>query len=166
MQNHIFLDLEDTVIEPLLFGSSSWFNCEFLIHNIEVIKKFISTHRDPKVHLFSFAVHNIHELSAFNQGTRPHLEKLLGVKFEMTPTVDDDIIPACCRQKSMAASLVTFTEAVEFWGKHDAFRMYIRDFFSKHNHNEKISVTLFDDCVFDETFHWPDMNLSGSIIRV
>lgn len=164
-QRHLFLDLEDTVIQPVTRG---WDATELV--NIPKVRAFIKEWRPTKVHLFSFALHNVHELSGFNRGTRAMLEEALGLTLQMTPTVDEDILPACCRLQRLSPRHTTFTEMVEFWGKQASFRMYVRQLHSKlmprTSFEQKLTVALLDDAVFDEDFTWPTENISGQVRNV
>lgn len=164
-QRHLFLDLEDTCIAPVLQG---WHRTELV--KTEKVRRFIELWKPTHTHLFSFAIHNVHELAGFNQGTRPMLEKALGVRIQMTPTVDDDITPACCKLQGLSPQLTTFTEVVEFWGKQTAFRMFIRQMhprlFKRESFEEELSVALLDDAVFDEVFIWPNENIRGVVRNV
>lgn len=162
---HLFLDLEDTVIEPVYQG---WHRTELV--NTERVRAFIQEWKPTAVHLFSFAVHNVHELSGFNRGTRPMLEQALGVRIQMTPTVDDDILPACCRLQSLSVQRTSFEDVVEFWGKQTAFKMFMRQnmhqLFKRDNFDEPLHAALLDDAVFDEDVTWPNENVHLSIRNV
>lgn len=164
-QRHLFLDLEDTVIQPVTQG---WFHTELV--NIPKVRRFIKEWEPDEIHLFSFAVHNAHELSGFNRGTRPMLEEALGRKIRLTPTVDDDILPACCRLQRLSPQHTTFTEMVEFWGKQTAFRMFLREqhrkLFPRTSLDEPLHVAFLDDAVFDEDFSWPVENIHGRVLNV
>lgn len=166
-QKHLFLDLEDTVIHPVN-ESGGWFHTELV--NIPKVREFIKDWGATEVHLFSFAVHNAFELSGFNRGTRPFLEDALGVKFRLTPTVDDDILPACCRLQKLSPKHTTFQEMVEFWGKQPAFRMFIRErhakLFPRASFEIPLHVALLDDAAFDEDFVWPVENILGCVRNV
>lgn len=162
---HLFLDLEDTVIEPVYQG---WHRTELV--NTERVRAFIQEWKPTAVHLFSFAVHNVHELSGFNRGTRPMLEQALGVQIRMTPTVDDDILPACCKLQNLSVRRTTFEELVEFWGKQTAFKMFMRHnmhrLFNRDDFNEPLHAALLDDAVFDEDVSWPNENVHLAIRNV
>jgi len=165
VHRHLFLDLEDTVIEPVNRG---WHRTELV--NTERVRAFIEEGKPTAVHLFSFALHNVHELSGFNQGTRPMLEAALGVKLRMTPTVDEDILPACCQLQGLSVQLTTFEEMVEFWGKQTAFKMFMRQrmlkLFPRDNFDQPLHAALLDDAVFDEEVSWPNENVHLSIKNV
>lgn len=156
---HLWLDLEDTVITPVLDG---WFNTHVI--NVQKVKDFISDFRPDQVHIFSFAVWNEFERNAFNMGTRPMLEKALGVKFSSVPTVDDEILPIACKVMGISKDAVKFSDMSEFWGKHESFRLNMRHLF-RANKNQ-VEVVLLDDAVFNEEFFWPDLNVKGRIINI
>jgi hypothetical protein len=106
MTRHLFLDLEDTIITPVMEG---WFRTEMI--NIEKTRAIINQFKPDAVHIFSFAIHNSHELDLFNQGTKEMIEKTLGIKLHARPTTDDIIFIA---SKVMGLSIpVEFIEARE-----------------------------------------------------
>lgn len=159
---HLFLDLEDTVITPVLNG---WFNTHVI--NVEKVKAFIDEFKPDQVHLFSFAIWNEFERNAFNLGTRPMLEKCLGVTLQGIPTVDTEIIPAACKVMGLSADTVDFQEMSNFWGKHEAFRLNMRNMFKNVlQHDVQVEVVLLDDAVINEEFSWPDLGVRGRIINI
>ena len=158
MVKHLFLDLEDTIITPVV---NSWGAVDFI--NTERIKNFIETWQPDHVHIFSFAIWNLHELQKFNDLLRPHLEHNLGVRFEIVPTVDDNILPACRKVKNI--QVVDFSEMSAFWGKGGAFHLFVKHWFGPKP-TEQVQVVLIDDMVDDETFVWPNRNIAGSLINV
>lgn len=162
VRKHLWLDLEDTVVTPALNG---WLNTQLL--NVAKIRKFIAEFRPDHVHIFSFAIWNEVELKGFNAGTRPMVEASLGVKLECIPTVDGEITPTCCRAKGIDPGSVDFSEMSAFWGKHDAFRLYIMDKFKNaHIHDVDTEVVLLDDVVMNEVFEWPDLRIRGRVLNI
>ena len=163
MNKHMFLDLEDTIITPVMNG---WFNTDLI--NVQKIASIIEEWQPDHVHLFSFAIWNAKELQGFNEGTLPLIEAALRVKIEWKPTVDDDIIPACCKVMALHRDTVDFSDASSFWGKHEAFRLFVRDKFSRHwaNWGTNVEVMLLDDAVINERFEWPDLQVKGSIVNI
>jgi len=159
MTRHLFIDLEDTIITPVMDG---WFNTHLV--NVQKIKDIIAQFKPDHVHVFSFAIWNEAELTRFNLGTRPMIEAALKIKFGAVPTVDGDIIPACCKVMGMSTDVVDFQEMSNFWGKHEAFRLNMRNQF-KNNKND-VQVMLLDDAVFNEEFTWPDLKVKGSIVNI
>lgn len=157
-RKHLFLDLEDTVIEPVPFG---WANT-FLI-NIGKVKAFMAEFKPDAVHLFSFAVHDQAELKRFNYHVRPRLESALGIELSMCLTVDDDILPVCAAARSLVPSLVSFSDLVEFWGKQEAFRLFVQRHFAG---TENTTVALLDDSVTDEDFHFRANDLRGLVRNI
>ena len=159
---HLFLDLEDTVITPVLDG---WFNTHMI--NVAKIRKYIADFKPDSVHLFSFAIWNQEELKRFNLGTRPMLEHSLGIKLAGTPTVDEQILPACCAVMGMSHHAVDFQEMSNFWSKHEAFRLYMRHLYKNtHTHNVDTVVALLDDAVINEKFEWPGLRLKGELVNI
>jgi hypothetical protein len=162
VRRHLFLDLEDTVITPVLEG---WFNTHMI--NVQKVKAQIEAFKPDAVHLFSFAIWNQEQLLRFNMGTRPMLENSLGVKLQGIPTVDDEIIPACCSVMNLSTDRVDFQEMSNFWSKHEAFRLNMRHMFKNtHRHDVDVEVMLLDDAVINEEFFWPDLRVRGIIRNI
>jgi len=158
---HLFLDLEDTVITPVMEG---WHNCELI--NIKKVRAFMHQWQPQYLHLFSFAVWNRQELALFNQHVRPQLESALGMSLSTAPTVDDDILKACCAIRMMSPQRVDFSEMSAFWGKHDAFRLFVQHRFCRGLREVPVEVALLDDAVLDERFEWPRWKLRGELINI
>lgn len=156
---HLWLDLESTVITPVLEG---WFRTEVI--NVAKVKAFIEEFQPDQVHIFSFAIWDQEQLERFTEGTRPMLEEALGVTFDRCPTVDGDILPACCEVMKISMSTLLFSDLVDFWGKHEAFRLYLRGVFGRSA--SASTHVLLDDVVFNEEFHWPDMKITGRILNI
>lgn len=154
---HIFLDLEDTVIAPVLNG---WSNAELI--NFPKIK-FMLEELNPTYHLqevsiFSFAIHNDYELSHFNTFVAPALRKELGITaFSRIPTVDGAIRTACARSMRLHSERIDFSDLVDFWGKGRAFQDYIRYNYDRPNCVPQTFV-LIDDAVQNETLILPNKN--------
>lgn len=158
----LWIDLEDTVITPVLSG---WWNTEVI--NRDKVRHVIDTFKPDRVNLFSFAIWNHDELQRFNAGTRPMLETALGIKLNLVLTVDDDIIPICCRQLRIQPSTVDFQEMSNFWGKQGAFRHYMRHHAWKMaGHDKQLIAMLLDDAVFDELIEWPDLKTKLIIANI
>lgn len=159
---HLWLDLEDTVITPVVNG---WFNTQMI--NVQKVRAFIQEYKPDQVNIFSFAIWNQQELERFKLGTLPMLERSLGVKISAMPTVDDHMIPAACSVMSMNPATVDFQEMSNFWGKQQTFILNMRHIFKRsHEHNEDIEVVLLDDAVVDEEFFFPKLRLTGRIINI
>lgn len=156
----LFLDLEDTVIKPV----DSWMFTDIIPRNIQKVKQILNEFNPDEVHIFSFAIWNQAELLRYNMMTAPMLEKVLNVKLQPAPTVDDDMIPAACAVRRLSASTVDFQEMSSFWGKQDTFKLFIQHTF-KHN-EAPLHVMLVDDAVFNEEFSWPDTQITGSIVNI
>ena len=163
MIKHLFLDLENTIITPAMNG---WHHTELI--NVEKIKNIISDFKPDHVHVFSFAIWNKIQLHEFNASTRSMIEKALGVKLENVPTVNDDIIPACCSIRKIHSDRVTFSDASEFWCKHESFRLFTRFTFKNAwpAWESQTHVMLLDDMVFNEKFEWADMRITGEIKNI
>lgn len=161
-EKHLFLDLEDTCITPIVQGWN-----QFDLINLQKIKRVIEEFNPDFLHIFSFAIWNKADLNGFDLNVRPLLEKSLGKTIGIVPTVDDDILPACCKERVLRKSTVSFQDMNNFWGKHEAFRLFIRQLFQDHGGLiTKIEVMLLDDCVINETFAWPDLSISGKIVNI
>lgn len=159
---HLFLDLEDTVITPVMNG---WFNTHMI--NVQKVRAFIAEYKPDSVHLFSFAIWNEAERTRFNLGTRPMLEKSLGITLSAVPTVDDEIIPVACKVMNLGNGSVDFQEMSNFWGKHETFRLNMRHMFkTAHQHGNEVEVALLDDAVINEEFYWPDLKVRGRILNI
>lgn len=163
VRRHLFLDLEDTVIEPVCEG---WFNTNVI--NKDKVRRFIEEWKPDSVHLFSFAIWNEQERLRFNMGTRPKLERALGITLSLVPTVEDDMIPVCEKIMGMSKGVVDFQEMTQFWGKQGAFRLCMQNMFqfTKNHAGVSVEVALLDDVVFNEYFEWPDMRVRGRIINI
>lgn len=159
---HLWLDLEDTVITPVLDG---WFNTHLI--NVDKVRFIMNEFKPDSVHLFSFAIWNEQQLLRFEAGTKPMLENSLGVKLASTWTVDEDIIRMCCSVMNMSVETVDFQEMSNFWSKHEAFRLCMRHTFKNtHAHDIDTEVLLLDDFVINENFEWPDLRIKGRIINI
>jgi hypothetical protein len=160
---HLFLDLEDTVITPVMNG---WFNT--LLINVDKIKAVQAHFKPDFVNIFSFAIWDEQQLHGFNYGTRPMIEKVLGIQLNLVPTVDDHIIKWCCAEMSISPDVVDFSEMSAFWGKQEAFRLSCRHLFKNlwKTQGQETQVMLLDDVVHDEKFEWPDIHVSGQIFNI
>jgi hypothetical protein len=151
----VWLDLEDTLVTPIVDG---WHLFEII--NLEKIKRVIADLNPVSVSIFSFAIWNEHQRNLFNRHTRPHLEAAIGRRFEIVPTVDDDIIPVCANQMGIAMETVDFQEMSNFWGKQGAFRLWMRDWVTRFQRHQPIlpfHAVLLDDAVYNEKVEWPDL---------
>lgn len=154
----LFLDLEDTIITPVVNG---WFNSHLI--NLEKIQAFINDWKPDELHVFSFAIHSEWELLRFKDHLQPYIERKLGYKL-LTVPMTPEIQRICCNQLSMSTERVEFSDMSDFWGKHEAFRLYVRQLFSKAA--EPVEVALLDDAVEDEDFHFPRLGISGQIRNI
>lgn len=158
----LWLDLEDTIITPVVDG---WWKTEII--NLDKILKVIRAFEPDVINLFSFAIWNQEQLRLFNEGTLWMIERVLNRTIDLKPTVDDDIIPAVCNIMGISPQLVDFSEMSAFWGKQDAFKHFIRSRFKNiTKHDRKLDVILLDDMVFHEEFNWPTLGIQGRIINI
>lgn len=159
-EKHLFLDLEDTIITPVING---WWKTSLI--NEEIIEKVLSGWNPDFIHIFSFAIHNKRELDLFEQGTRPMIESFLKRKLDKVFTVKEDILPICCKAKGLSIEHTDFSDLCDFWGKQDSFRIFIRNskLFSK-THGAKL--LFLDDCVEDEDFSFKEPNVVGLIRKM
>lgn len=156
----LFLDLEDTVITPVVDG---WRNAELI--NVNKIKQVIRQFEPDDVNLFSFALHDSTELQKFNMHCRPMIEAAIG-PLSLTPTVDDHILPCCCKVTGIHPDRIDFSDMSAFWSKHQAFRLWLRANLHWLSRGFGSEVLFLDDAVFNEQFSWPDDKISGWIVNV
>lgn len=155
VRRELFLDLEDTIITPVVNGWGS-----FELINVEKVRAFIDAFEPTAVNIFSFAIWDLHQRELFNRLCRPHLEKALSITFNLTLTVDGDITPVCCRQMGVSPGLVDFNEMSAFWSKQGAFRLWCRHHATSlrlHEPNLHLHMVLLDDVVYNEVLRWPDL---------
>jgi hypothetical protein len=157
--NILFLDLEDTVIEPVPNG---WANTHMI--NTDKIEKFIVDKNITDLRIFSFAVWDQKQKSQFEFWVQKAIERRFGMSFSQVPTIDDDILPACCKQKGLVVELTEFSDMVEFWGKDLSFILCMKEWFK--NNKEKHEVFLLDDSVNDMSFDLKQENIVGHIINI
>lgn len=161
---HLFLDLENTVISPVVSSHvSSWADTE-LINTLQV-KAFLDSYRPDYLHVFSFAIWNQDDLAGFNWSVRPRLEKAFGMQFSTVPLLDTDIRDACCNRKWLKSEDVGRKQVIDYWGKQDAFRLYAQQ---KYGQPQGIlqEVVLLDDQVTSEEFFMPSLRLKGRLIDI
>lgn len=158
----LHLDLEDTIITPVVNG---WANTELI--NLDLIRRVMAQFKPDTLHLFSFAVWNEHELERFNRFVRPMIEHELQLPISSTPTVDDQILPACVREANLHRDTVDFSDMSAFWGKQGAFRLYMRQRHkSTHKHGRSIKAVLLDDAVHNEIFELLDAGVQAAALNI
>ena len=157
--NILFLDLEDTIIEPVLNG---WANSSMI--NVPKIKDFIEKNMISDLRIFSFAIWDENQKKQFEFWVKPALERVLGLKFNQIPTIDDHILPACCKQKRLVVELTQFSDMVEFWGKDLSFMLCMKEWF-KDNQEER-EIFFLDDAVEDMTFELKDNKIKCHILNI
>lgn len=160
---HLWLDLENTIITPVAEG---WADAQMI--NVQKVKAFIDEFKPDHVHLFSFAIWNEWELARFNDSTKSMIERTLNIKLNTLPRVNEDIIPACCAVTGMMLSEVDFSQVNMYWGKHQAFRLFLMNYFKtiKNHDGVTVEVAFLDDDVINETFEWPDLRVRGRILNI
>lgn len=162
VRRHLFLDLADTLISP---ASTNWEDCKLI--NVEKIKIAMEKFQPHFLHIFSFAICGQAELRMFNATIRPLIEKELGMEISLVPTVDDDILPVCCKEMHLTPENVTFSNMSDFWGKAGAFRLCMRKMFANTAQQGIVGeVMLLDDSVYDEIFMWTDLQVKGCILNI
>ena len=137
---------------------NGWFNTELI--NTQKIKDVLASFQPHSINVFSFAIWDQRQLDGFNRGTREMIERKFGIQFNLVLTVDDDIIPTCCRQMGIEPSTVDFNEMSAFWSKQGAFRLCMRHHATnhrRHNPSLPLHVLLLDDVVYNERMVWPDL---------
>jgi hypothetical protein len=151
MKKILFLDLEDTIIEPVLTG---WHN--FIPKNMDEIKRFIQEEKFEEISIFSFAIWDQTQKKQFEKSCQKWLEKELNIPFTMVPTIDDEILQSCCKQKKIHPQTIDFKDIVDFWSKDLSFILCIKDWFQ----NEKdVDILLLDDAVEDMDIHIKQNNM-------
>lgn len=162
-KKQLWLDLEDTVIHPVTNG---WGNTQLM--NIAQVKEFIGEFKPDELHIFSYALWNPFELRQFNHSVRSFLEERLGLPISLTPLVDDEIVPGCCRVMGISPERVTFSDASDFWSKQEGFRLFMRHLHSNtwKETGVAVDVVLLDDIVIDETWVFPKLHLSGRTLNI
>jgi len=160
-RRHLHLDLEDTLIHPIT--ANSWWQARPRQDTLMKVKAFIKEWQPHSVNIFSFAIWTPHELDGFNQGLRGHLEDELGVKFQAVPTVDDMIAVG---KRVLQVNVLDMDDILHFIGKQDTFRFCMRGLETMAKAGPGIDVVLLDDVVYNESFDWPDMKISGRILNI
>lgn len=162
IRRHLFLDLADTLISP---DSTNWEDCHLI--NVEKIKTAMEKFQPHFLHIFSFAICDKVDLRSFNTTIRPLIEKALGMEISLVPTVDDDILPVCCKEMHLSPENVTFSDMSDFWGKAGAFRLCMRKMFANTAQQGIVGeVMLLDDSVYDEIFMWSELQVKGCILNI
>lgn len=156
---HLFLDLEDTVIEPVTYG---WESPKLI--NVDKVRGFIAQVNPSAVHIFSFAVATAEDVAHFEQHVKPLLEEALGVSITHCPTLFEHIIPECCQHSNLAEDKVSIEDVCDFWGKQGSFKHYVQQVFKGLEH--PVEVVLLDDAVTDEDFNFPALGVSGWVRNV
>lgn len=154
-----FIDLEDTVITPVMQG---WIAAEPL-GLIRKVSAVLRQWEPDEVRVFSFAVRDRSDVEGFNLHVRPWLEQALGFKLSQVPTTDGEIIPEVARLLNLHKSKVDFSDVVDFLGKGGSFRLFARSEAAKEG--VPLDVLLIDDAVEDERFEFERLGLSGRLVN-
>jgi hypothetical protein len=161
-QKHIFFDLEDTLITPVIEG---WLMCELVnFHKIQsILNEFQPTH----VHTFTFAIHDDNDRCGFEAHCKQWIEQTHQFTFSTCNGIHE-IRERCCRVKGLQSNLTSISDMVEFWGKQVSFRLFAEDWFkqsfSKHNPNQPVEIMLVDDSIIPEKFELFDGMLKASCV--
>lgn len=153
-----FIDLEDTVIEPVLQGWS----LASPIGLARNVGKLLREWKPDEVRVFSFAVNNEQDVAGFRAHVQPWLQRLLGFDITEVPTTDGVIIPEVARLLGLHRSKVEFSDMVDFLGKAGAFRLFAQG--CAQREGGPLEVLLVDDSVKDESFSFPRLRLSGRLV--
>lgn len=90
MPAQIFLDLEDTVVEPI---DNGWPQTTLMANTqLNAVAKIIHGQGNGSATIFSFAVATVFDEKAFNQFVKPRLEAALNVKLSGTMNHQDMLI--------------------------------------------------------------------------
>lgn len=117
---HLFLDLEDTLIEPLWDGLFT-----LKEQGIAKAKELIREHHVDSVSLFSLAIQTSHSRDMLiKTGHAQELENALGIKFNLIPTCDD-MVHAVCRSLKLNPANTSFSDVCDFLGKDGMFKHFV-----------------------------------------
>lgn len=158
-QRHLYLDLEDTIIEPVTEG---WPNTRLI--NTQKIRAFIDEFKPHYLHIFSFAIHNEWEKKGFMTFVQRRIEEVCGMPVTVIPMVDSEIIFACCKMMGISTDTVSFSDMCDFWGKQQAFRLCMRNLY--RNNSTPVELVLLDDVVYNEEITWLDLNVKLRIFNI
>lgn len=136
MSTHVFLDLEETVIE-------SWDNPLFI--NARKIRSFLRQRGVSEISIFSFAIHNQKDKDDFNNHLKSNLQDLLGVTIRPVQSLED--FCAIIRRGHGGAVWEPF-ELGLVWGK---FRSFV-DVCTSVAPRGSVNI-LIDDMVDDVRIH-------------
>lgn len=155
----LFLDLEDTIITPAFEG---WHLCELI--NVDKINAFIKHHNIELINIFSFAIHNQREKELFIKHNRAMIENALGMPLFEIPTMDDQIIPHCCKQKGIHITTLDFADVVSFWSKDISFILFLKEKYKNNQHPHEIF--FLDDAIDDMNFSFPKLNFTAQCFNI
>lgn len=145
---NVFLDLEGTVVD-------NWDNAA-LVHTSKVCS-WLQGLGVSKVRLFSFAVYDQRDKDRFNSLLKPFLQRVLGVEFLDSPSVDDFLL---ADTQVTGVKWDTRHDFIRTRGKLDGFRSWCKLNFDKQ-HN-----VLLDDVVPNATWKNDDSGLVVQFVNV
>lgn len=148
MKTSIWIDLEETVIE-------SWYNRIPLSNNIRKICKWVDANADqpqPRINIFSYAIHNEEDFDYFWN----NIEPILSYEFPNHYTINKTITVQFLLKNQMFHSTTTF-EYMQFVSKYNAFFNYVLNL-----NCFDTKFVLFDDCVPNTKIEFKD---TGNIIE-
>ncbi len=134
---HLFLDLEDTLIQPVTEG---WRGISFLEANIAKVMPLVRSAK--AVSLFSFALWK-HDFENFQTHARPLIEAKLERTLFMIPTVEM-IMSFVCDKLGISEQNTDFSDICDFLGKGGAFEHFVTRL-------EIDNACLIDDAVMDKS---------------
>lgn len=155
-----FIDLEDTVIAPVLQG---WQAAE-PIARFRQVAEVLRQWEPDEVRVFSFAVRDQTDVEGFRHHVMPWLKTALGFEISAIPTTDEEILPTVAKALGLHPARLDFSDVVDFLGKGGAFKLFAREMATKDAHG--MDVLLIDDAVEDELFEFPRLRLSGQLVNV
>lgn len=132
---HLFLDLEDTVID-------SWWNP--VLVNVEKIKRMIGEVSPQKIHIFSGAIWNEDDKQRFSANVQADIEKSLGIKIDSVISMADAINVSSWKTFSFSC----ISEALILVGKFKLFEDYCELNMGGHE-----CVLLDDQCPSKTIFY-------------
>lgn len=161
MTTHLFLDLEDTLVESLMR-----FPGYIPIPNgILAAKNLMLEHNVVTVNIFSFALWTQIETEAFEVFGRKMLEERLGTKIFHVPNCIE-IAHRIAMQLNLHPERCEFADVQDFLGKDDAFKHYVKRL-CRVDHSlfrKGDQFMLLDDMVDNSTIHLRDNTVIRTIL--
>lgn len=150
---HLFLDLEDTIITPVM---SSWASTDIELINTQKVCNFIEKERPDYIHIYSFAIWHDKDRDEFTQFLLPYIKRRMGVNISFIPTVEEiaNVLDGVFVSKPLEH------RDMSKLGKQLTFIEYVKKKFSK------CECILIDDMVEDSIHTFIDKRLSVRCINV